>query len=78
MSEPHSAQKKPYVFDLKAGDYWFCTCGHSKEQPFCDGSHKGSGFTPLKFTLQEGRKVGLCGCKRSKNLPFCDGSHKEL
>ena len=78
MSEPHIAQKKPYIIELEAGDYWFCTCGRSKEQPFCDGSHKGTDFSPLKFTLEEGRKVGLCGCKHSKNPPFCDGSHKAL
>ncbi len=78
MSEPHIAQKKPCIVELEAGDYWFCTCGRSKEQPFCDGSHKGTDFSPLKFTLEEGRKAGLCGCKHSKTLPFCDGSHKDL
>ena len=78
MSEPHIAQKKPFIVELQAGDYGFCTCGRSKEQPFCDGSHQGTGFTPMKFTLEEGRKVGLCGCKHSNNLPFCDGSHKDL
>lgn len=78
MSEPIIAQKKPYIVELEAGDYWFCTCGKSAKQPFCDGAHKGSGFSPKKFTLEEKRKVGLCGCKHSSNAPFCDGAHKVL
>lgn len=78
MSEPVIAQKKPYIVELEAGDYWFCTCGKSAKQPFCDGAHKGSGLGPKKFTIEEKRKVGLCGCKQSGNAPFCDGAHKEL
>jgi CDGSH iron-sulfur domain-containing protein 3 len=78
MSEPTIAQKKPYILELEAGDYWFCTCGKSKKQPFCDGSHQGSGFTPSKFTLEDKQKVGLCGCKHSKNGHLCDGTHKGL
>ena len=78
MSEPTIAQKKPYIIELEGGDYWFCTCGKSQNQPFCDGSHQGSAFSPMKFTIEEKRKVGLCGCKHSKNMPFCDGSHKDL
>lgn len=78
MSEPTIAQKNPYIVELEAGDYWFCSCGNSTNQPYCDGSHKGSGMTPMKFSIEEKQKVGLCGCKYSKNLPFCDGSHKNL
>ncbi len=78
MSDPHIAKKGPYIVELEAGDHWFCTCGRSNNQPFCDGSHQGTDFEPLKFTLEEGRKAGLCGCKHSKNLPFCDGTHKTL
>ena len=58
--------------------YWWCACGRSKSQPFCDGSHKVTEFKPVKFTMHEAQKVWLCGCKRSKAKPFCDGSHKTL
>ncbi len=78
MSEQTNAQRKPYIVELEAGDHWFCTCGKSATPPLCDGSHKGSGLAPLKFTIEEKRKVGLCGCKHSNNAPFCDGSHKTL
>jgi len=78
MSEPVCAQKGPYALELDAGDYWWCSCGMSKTQPFCDGSHKGSDFSPMKFTLGEKAKVWLCGCKQNKTKPFCDGSHKDL
>ena len=76
--EPVIAQKFPYSQDLKAGDYWWCACGQSKKQPFCDGSHKGGAFTPVKFTLTEDKQVWLCGCKHTATKPFCDGSHKKL
>ncbi len=76
--EPVIAQKSPYSQDLKAGDYWWCACGQSKKQPFCDGSHKGGAFTPVKFTLTEDKQVWLCGCKHTATKPFCDGSHKKL
>ena len=78
MAEPIIAQKNPYVLQLEAGDYWFCSCGKSKNQPYCDGSHQGSGMAPMKFTLNDKQTVALCGCKQSKNLPFCDGSHSVL
>jgi CDGSH iron-sulfur domain-containing protein 3 len=78
MTDPTIAQKKPYILELEAGDYWFCTCGKSQKQPFCDGSHQGSGFAPQKFHLDNKQKVGLCGCKHSKNGHLCDGTHKGL
>jgi len=78
MSEPHIADRKPKVLELEAGNYHWCACGQSKNQPFCDGSHKGSGFTPKAFTLTEKKTVALCMCKHSKNAPFCDGTHKTL
>jgi CDGSH-type Zn-finger protein len=78
MSEPTIADTKPAVMELEAGDYWWCSCGKSDNQPFCDGSHKGSGFTPVKFTLDEKQKVALCLCKHTDNQPFCDGSHSQL
>ncbi|GAB6052330.1 hypothetical protein JCM17960_11500 [Magnetospira thiophila] len=79
MSEPTIAQKAPYAVELKAGEtYHFCTCGKSAGQPFCDGSHKGTGFVPQAFTAEESKTGYLCGCKHAKTLPFCDGTHKNL
>lgn len=78
MSEPTIAQKSPYVQDMQPGSFYFCTCGKSKGQPFCDGAHKGSGFAPLKVNLTVANKVAWCGCKHSKNGAFCDGSHSKL
>lgn len=76
---PHIAQKAPYPVEVIAGKpYFWCACGQSKNQPFCDGSHKGGSFNPVKFTAEETKKVWLCGCKQTKNQPFCDGSHKAL
>jgi len=80
MSEaPNIAQKAPYAVDLEAGkSYFWCACGNSKNQPFCDGSHKGSEFVPMKFEAAESKTAYLCGCKHSANKPYCDGSHKAL
>ncbi|MCL4151414.1 UNVERIFIED_CONTAM: hypothetical protein GTU68_010397 [Idotea baltica] len=78
MEKPVISQKAPYVLELEAGTYWWCACGKSANQPFCDGSHKGSSFTPVKTTLEKAKKVGLCGCKHSGNVQFCDGTHKSL
>jgi CDGSH-type Zn-finger protein len=78
MSDPVIAQKGPYGAELTPGDYWWCACGRSQKQPFCDGSHKGTGLTPRQFQVKTAEKVWLCGCKQSKNKPFCDGSHKNL
>jgi len=78
MAEPKIAQRAPFVLKETPGTRYFCTCGQSKGQPFCDGSHKGSGFTPLKVDLTEAKTVAWCGCKHSKNLPYCDGSHSRL
>ena len=78
MAEPVCAAKAPCAVELAPGDYWWCACGKSQKQPFCDGSHKGSEFTPLKFRIAAAEKKFLCACKRTKNPPFCDGSHKAL
>ena len=76
---PISAQKAPYKVGLEAGKtYYWCACGQSKNQPFCDGSHKGGSFVPTSFTADESKTAYLCGCKHSKNGAFCDGSHKAL
>ncbi|XP_018415653.1 PREDICTED: CDGSH iron-sulfur domain-containing protein 3, mitochondrial [Nanorana parkeri] len=77
---PVIAAKHPYKVDLKAGKlYPWCSCGHSKKQPFCDGSHvkKAPGLSPLRFTLTEDKEAWLCGCKQTKSPPYCDGTHKE-
>ena len=78
MSEATIAQKAPYAVDLEPGDYYWCSCGHSKNQPFCDGSHQGTEFTPEKFTINEKGTYYLCGCKRTSDKPMCDGTHSKL
>lgn len=72
------AKKGPYVVELEEGKHYWCTCGRSENQPFCDGAHKGTHFTPLEFTVSEKKKYGLCGCKQTKKPPFCDGEHRDL
>ncbi|PIQ29220.1 glutamate synthase [bacterium (Candidatus Blackallbacteria) CG17_big_fil_post_rev_8_21_14_2_50_48_46] len=78
MSQPEIPQKSPYVLEVEPGIYFWCACGKSKNQPYCDGSHAGSGFRPLKTEIEEAKKVAWCGCKHSENKPFCDGSHRKL
>jgi len=78
MAEPLSPQKTPIKLDLEAGQYWWCSCGRSQKQPFCDGAHKGTEFTPKAFKLEEKKTVWLCACKKTQNAPFCDGAHKAL
>lgn len=79
MSEkPVVASKKPAVMKIEAGEYWWCSCGKSMDQPFCDGSHKGSSFTPQKVVIEESRNVAFCNCKHSANGAMCDGSHSSL
>jgi CDGSH iron-sulfur domain-containing protein 3 len=77
MSKSEIPQKAPYVLELDAGTYWWCACGRSKTQPFCDGSHKGTDFAPVKLELTEKSKLALCGCKHSAKKPYCDGSHNK-
>ncbi len=78
MSEPVVAQKAPYSLELEPGKYWWCACGRSAKQPFCDGSHKDTGISPMPFEVEEDKKVWLCGCKHTQKQPFCDGSHSKL
>ncbi|MEX0326124.1 MAG: glutamate synthase-related protein [Puniceicoccaceae bacterium] len=79
MKKPVIANNKPIGIELKAGEeYYFCTCGKSANQPFCDGSHKGTGFVPKAFTAEEDGEAHLCQCKQSANAPFCDGTHVRI
>ena len=79
MTTPKIAQKSPYAVDVEAGKtYFWCTCGQSAKQPFCDGSHKDTSFAPMKFTAEEKKKLFFCGCKATENAPLCDGSHSKL
>ena len=76
--QPVIASKQPTVLKLQAGEYWWCSCGKSSNQPFCDGSHKGSKFAPQKVELTEVKNIALCNCKQSENGAFCDGTHSRL
>lgn len=79
MAEPIVAQKSPYPVEVEAGKkYFWCACGRSKNQPFCDGSHKGTGITPVAYEASQAKKLWFCGCKTTKNRPLCDGSHNAL
>ena len=79
MTTPEIAQKAPFRVDVEAGKtYWWCACGQSKRQPFCDGSHKGTGFTPTKYEATESETVYFCGCKHTASPCMCDGSHAKL
>lgn len=78
MAEPKIAQKGPYVMKVKAGRYAWCACGMSSNQPFCDGTHKGTEFSPIRLEITEEKQVAWCGCKRSGNKPFCDGTHHKI
>jgi CDGSH-type Zn-finger protein len=78
MATPVRASSTPYPFAVEAGkDYWWCACGLSKNQPFCDGSHNAAKeFTPVKYTAAESKTVFFCGCKATGQPPLCDGTHK--
>jgi len=77
--DPISAQLSPYSVELEEGKaYFWCRCGRSKTQPFCDGSHKDTGIEPLRFVAEATGTVSLCGCKQTDDAPFCDGTHNLL
>ncbi len=76
--EKRTPQKMPYVMDVEPGTYAWCACGHSNNQPYCDGSHQGSDMSPVIEKVDEAKKVAWCGCKQNQGGPFCDGSHAKL
>ena len=80
MDKPKCADTVPVKVELEPGTYWYCACGHSQKQPFCDGSHSNSGtsFGPMKFEVTTAKRYTLCQCKATKKPPFCDGSHAEI
>ena len=77
MTEPVRAADGPFGIEVEEGKrYFWCACGKSAKQPFCDGSHKGSEFSPVRYTAEKTGKLWFCGCKSTGNQPLCDGSHK--
>ena len=78
MNKPTIASTTPAVMEVERGTYHWCSCGKSANQPFCDGSHKGTTFMPIAFRMESKKRVALCTCKLTEKGPFCDGSHKKL
>ena len=79
MSEAVMVQKAPFKVDVEEGkSYFYCACGKSAKQPFCDGSHKGTEFEPVRYTAEKSGTAYFCGCRASDKSPLCDGSHNKL
>lgn len=78
MATPEISQKSPVRMELEPGTYWWCACGKSQNQPFCDGSHEGTEFEPQEVVITEQKMYSLCACKHSKMGWKCDGTHKSL
>ncbi len=79
MATPNISQKAPYDVEVAEGEsYWWCACGKSQSQPFCDGSHKDTEFTPIEYKAESTTTVYFCGCKHTADRPTCDGTHSTL
>ncbi len=78
MPKGEIAERMPAVLELEPGEYWWCACGRSKNQPWCDGSHEGTAFSPVRLEITEKRRYALCQCKQTDKAPMCDGRHKDL
>lgn len=78
MSDPKIADRQPKVLIVEPGTYWWCTCGRSADQPYRDGSHRGSDFQPLRVEIAQPGRVAFCLCKHTADQPFCDGTHSRL
>jgi len=78
VDKPRIADNKPVVMELESGTYYYCSCGQSANQPFCDGKHAGSSFSPMPFEMAETKTVAVCACKHTGGAPFCDGTHAGL
>lgn len=79
MAAPTIARTKPYLVEVREGKtYFWCACGLSSKQPYCDGSHEATEFEPVRFTADKNEEVLLCACKRTASQPFCDGAHNRL
>ena len=79
MNEPIITKKGPYIVEVEEGkSYYWCQCGLSKKQPFCDGAHKGTIFKSVPYIAKKSKKIYFCGCKKTSNQPFCDNTHKAL
>jgi len=68
----------PIILELEPDSYYWCSCGKTKNAPFCDGSHEGTQYLPVEFTITKKKQVALCNCQRTKDSPYCDGSHENI